>query len=332
MTKPTIVDIADALGITPSTVSRALAGNPNVKESTRKSVLQKADELGYQRNVIASSFRKGVTNTIGVVVPRIDREFFSKIIGAAEFRLNAAGYSVVICQTREKAANERKALKMLSSIRVAGIMISHSSEAGTEDALVEALSGGAKLVQFDRVYAGLPGSTVENDDFNGAYAATKHLIDNGYKRIGAINGLQSTIAYQNRYKGYLAALADSGIPSDGSIVFPDSIVRENGFTSAGLAIDRGCDALYCTGDFSAFGAMECALSRGLRIPEDFGIVGTANEGFTALVTPSLSSVDQHADELGDKAARAMLNLLNGREEPEHIIVGVTFIPRHSSSR
>ena len=85
MTKPTIVDIADALGITPSTVSRALAANPNVKESTRKSVLQKADELGYQRNVIASSFRKGVTNTIGVVVPRIDREFFSKIIGAAEF-------------------------------------------------------------------------------------------------------------------------------------------------------------------------------------------------------------------------------------------------------
>lgn len=333
MTKPTIVDIANELGITPSTVSRALAGNTNVKESTRKAVMDCARKMGYERNDLASDFRRGVAHTVGIIVPRINREFFSSIISAAESVFVEAGYTVVICQTHEKAEDERRALKTLASSRVAGILISHSAETIDGRDIKETLAGGnIKLVQFDRVFPSLPGSVVVNDDFNGAYAATRHLIANGYKRIGALVGYLGTDSFRNRFEGYKAALADAGMQYDGSIVYEETIVRETGYECASRAIDAGCDALYSSGDFSALGALECARDRGLDIPGEFGIVGTANEKFGAMIAPSLSSVDQHSAEIGSNAAKEMLRLLSGKSEGGSITVGTSLVVRRSSSR
>lgn len=332
MNKTTIVDIANALGITPSTVSRALSGNSKIKDSTRKAVQEKAKEMGYVRDSVASGFRKGVTRTVGIIVPRINREFFSGIISAAESVLVDHGYSVVICQSGEKEMNEQRAIKTLIAGRVAGIMISHSAETTSGDEILKALKdSNIKLVQFDRVFPELPGSKVENDDFHGAYTAVKHLLANGYRKIGALIGYNNCLSFVNRYKGYAAALEDAGIEVDPFVVFPRTILRENGNTNASKAIDAGCDAIYSSGDFSALGALECALDRGLRVPEDFGIVGTANENFTALVTPSLSSIDQHSSEIGTKAAQAMLRLLNGETDGETVIVNTDLVARKSSS-
>ena len=333
MTKPTIVDIANELGITPSTVSRALAGNTNVKESTRKAVMDCARKMGYERNDLASDFRRGVAHTVGIIVPRINREFFSSIISAAESVFVEAGYTVVICQTHEKAEDERRALKTLASSRVAGILISHSAETVDGKDINETLAGSnIKLVQFDRVFPSLPGSVVVNDDFNGAYAATRHLIGNGYKRIGALVGYLDTDSFRNRFEGYKAALTDAGMQYDPSIVYKETIVRETGYACASMAIDAGCDALYSSGDFSALGALECARDRGLDIPGDFGIVGTANEKFGAMIAPSLSSVDQHSAEIGSNAAKEMLRLLSGKSEGGSITVGTSLVVRRSSSR
>lgn len=332
MNKTTIVDIADALGITASTVSRALAGNSKIKDSTRRAVKAKAEELGYERNEVASNFRKGITNTVGIIVPRINREFFSGIISTAESVLVEAGYSVLICQTYEKAANEVRALKTLSSGRVAGIMISHSAETAESDAIKETLNGGQfKLVQFDRVFEDLPGSRVVNDDFQGAFSAVTHLIERGYRKIGGMLGYSSCLSFVNRRKGYEAALKAAGMKVDKRLIFPETIVRETGFANASKAIDAGCDALYSSGDFSALGALECALGRGLKVPEDFAIVGTANESFTALTTPSLSSVDQHSAEIGRQSAKAMLRLLSGDTQGEEIVVGTDLIVRDSTA-
>ncbi len=333
MTKPTIVDIANELGITPSTVSRALAGNANVKESTRKAVMDCARKMGYERNDLASDFRRGVAHTVGIIVPRINREFFSSIISAAESVFVEAGYTVVICQTHEKAEDERRALKTLASSRVAGILISHSAETIDGKDIRETLAGSnIKLVQFDRVFPSLPGSVVVNDDFNGAYAATRHLIANGYKRIGALVGYLDTDSFRNRFEGYKAALTDAGMQYDASIVYKETIVPETGYSCASMAIDAGCDALYSSGDFSALGALECARDRGLDIPGDFGIVGTANEKFGAMIAPSLSSVDQHSAEIGSNAAKEMLRLLSGKSEGGSITVGTSLVVRRSSSR
>ncbi|HAC40898.1 MAG TPA: LacI family transcriptional regulator, partial [Rikenellaceae bacterium] len=213
----TITDIATALGITPSTVSRALAGNPRVKEDTRRAVEAKAREMGYEPNVVASNLRKGQSSIVGIVVPRIHREFFSNVIGGAENVLNQAGYNVLICQTLESAEAEVKALRTLKNYRVAGVLLSHAINSLSGNHVREIL-GTTPLVQFDRVFPDLPGAKIVGANCEGAFQATMHLISEGYRRIGTIAGYMSSQAYVERLAGYRLALESAGIPYDPSIV------------------------------------------------------------------------------------------------------------------
>lgn len=302
----TITDIARSLGVTPSTVSRALSGSPRVKEETRKAVLEAAREMGYERNVLASNLRRGRSDIVGIIVPRIYREFFSKVIGGAESILNEAGYSVLICQTHEKKDAEIRALRTLRKNQVAGVLMSHSFETDDPAPIAEALGSDIPLVQFDRVFRSLPGAKVVNDNFESAYAATRHLIANGYRRIGHFAGYRTCELFVDRFRGYRKALEDCGLPFDETIVFKDTIVRETGHEAAFRALDLGCDAIYSAGAFSALGAIEAFKERGLRIPEDIGVIGTSNETFTELLSPSLTTLDQHAFEMGQTAAKAFL--------------------------
>lgn len=301
----TITDIANALGITPSTVSRALSGNPRVKEETRRAVEQKAREMGYEPNVVAANLRKGQSRIVGIVIPRIHREFFSNIIGGAESVLNQAGYNALICQTMESQEAEIKALRTLKNYRVAGVLLSHAIDS-LNGRYVREILGNTPLVQFDRVFPDLPGAKIVGANCEGAFTATRHLIDAGYKRIGTIAGFMSSQAFVERLAGYRLALESVGLPYDRSIVYEDAIVRETGYQAALQALEAGCDALYSAGAYSALGAIEALRDRGVRIPEDFGIVGTSNEGFTSLMTPTLSTLEQHPFEMGQAAARAFL--------------------------
>jgi len=322
----TITDIANALGITPSTVSRALAGNPRVKEETRTAVEKMAKLLGYERNVVASNLRKGQSHIVGIVVPRIHREFFSNVIGGAESVLNRAGYNVLICQTLESLDAEVKALKTLKNYRVAAVLISHAIDAVNGNHVKEILED-TPLVQFDRVFPDLPGAKIVGANCEGAFQATMHLIQAGYKRIGTIAGYMSSQAYVERLAGYRLALESAGLPFDPSIVYENAIVRETGYQAGLRAIEAGCDALYSAGAFSALGAMDAIKEKGLRIPEDFGIVGTSNEGFTSLMSPALSTLNQHPFEMGETAARAFLE---GSRETQ--VIPMELIVRQSSNK
>ena len=322
----TITDIANALGITPSTVSRALAGNPRVKEETRVAVEKMARLLGYERNVVAANLRKGQSHIVGIVVPRIHREFFSNVIGGAESILNQAGYNVLICQTLESVEAEAKALKTLKNYRVAGVLLSHAIDARNGNHVREIL-GDTPLVQFDRVFPDLPGAKIVGANCEGAFQATTHLIQAGYKRIGTLAGYMSSQAYIERLAGYRLALERAGLPFDPTIVFEDAIVRETGYQAGLKAIEAGCDALFSAGAFSALGAIDAIKEKGLRIPEDFGIVGTSNEGFTALMSPSLSTLNQHPFEMGESAARAFLD---GSRETQ--VIPMELIIRQSSNK
>ena len=322
----TITDIASALGITPSTVSRALAGNPRVKEDTRRAVEAKAREMGYEPNVVASNLRKGQSRIVGIVVPRIHREFFSNVIGGAESILNQAGYNVLICQTLESVDAEAKALRTLKNYRVAGVLLSHAIDALNGNHVREIL-GSTPLVQFDRVFPDLPGAKIVGANCEGAFQATMHLISEGYRRIGTIAGYMSSQAYVERLAGYRLALESAGIPYDPSIVYENAIVRETGYEAGLKAIEAGCDALYSAGAFSALGAIDALKEKGIRVPEDFGVVGTSNEGFTSLMTPSLSTLGQHPFEMGEAAARAFLAGSSGTE-----VIPMELIVRQSSKR
>lgn len=322
----TITDIANALGITPSTVSRALAGNPRVKEETRVAVEKMAKMLGYERNVVAANLRKGQSHIVGIVIPRIHREFFSNVIGGAERILNQAGYNVLICQTMESVEAEIKALKTLKNYRVAGVLLSHAIDALNGNHVKEILED-TPLVQFDRVFPDLPGAKIVGANCEGAFQATMHLIQAGYKRIGTIAGFMTSQAYIERLAGYRLALESAGLPFDPAIVYENAIVRETGYEAGLKAIDAGCDALYSAGAFSALGATDALKEKGLRIPEDFGVVATSNEGFTSLMSPALSTLNQHPFEMGETAARAFLE---GSRETQ--VIPMELIVRQSSKK
>lgn len=321
----TITDIAAVLGVTPSTVSRALAGNPRVKEETRLAVERTAAQMGYERNIVASNLRKGHSRIVGIIVPRIHREFFSNVIGGAERVLNEAGYNVLICQTQEHYDAEVKALRTLKTYRVAGVLLSHAISCG-DGSHVREILGDIPLVQFDRVYTDLPGAKIVGANFDGAYAATRHLIDGGYRKIGTLAGYMTSQAYVGRLEGYRHALMDAGMSYDPNLVFPEAIVQETGHTAALKALEAGCDALYCCGDFCALGAVQALQEKGVRIPEDFGVVGTANESFTSLMSPTLTSLSQHPFEMGEAAARAFLS---GSAETE--VIPMELLIRQSSN-
>ena len=323
----TISDIAAALGVTPSTVSRALSGSPRVKEETRLAVERMAAEMGYERNIVASNLRKGKSDIVGIIVPRIHREFFSNVIGGAESILNAAGFSVLICQTHEEFDAEVKALRTLRNNQVAGVLMSHAIGAMDGRHVLETLGERIPLVQFDRVFSDLPGAKVVSNNFQGAYVATKHLVEQGYRHVGTLAGYMNSEAYAARLDGWRQALQDSGLPAGESVVFYDTIVRETGFEGGLKALEAGCDALYCAGDFCALGAIEAVRSKGLRIPEDFGVVGTADESFTALMTPSMSSLALNPLEMGRQAAQAFLSGEEGT-----VVVPMELKVRESSTR
>lgn len=323
----TITDIAASLGITPSTVSRALAGSSRVKESTRLAVEKKAAEMGYERNVVASNLRKGRSNMVGIIVPRIHREFFSRVIGGAESVLNEAGFNVIICQTMESREAEIKALKALRNYRVAAIFLSHAIESKNSSHVREIIGNDIPLVQFDRVFPDLPGAKILGANCEGAFTATKHLISQGYKRIGTLAGYMSSQAFVERLAGYRLALEGAGIPFDASIVFENSIVRETGHEACLKALEAGCDALYCAGAYSALGAVDALREKGIKIPEEFGLVGTSNESFTSLMIPSLSTLGQHPFEMGQAAANAFLE---GRTNTE--VIPMELHIRQSSKR
>lgn len=332
MSKPTISDIAKALNTTPSTVSRALAGNPRVSEQTRQLVTRKAEELGYERNILASSLRKGSTDTVGLVVPRVNRLFFSNVISGAEAILNPAGFNLIITQSHDRRDDERRAVQTLLRNQVSGILISHSLETVDAAGFAQLFEGSSvALVQFDRTFPGVGDVVVTNDNYSGAYNATKHLIEHGYKRIGHLGGDTSSNVYVERRRGFENAMREAGMEIDETLMFEDSITRDKGFYNAAKALERGCDALYCAGDYAALGVVEYARVKCVKIPEELGVVGTANEPFADVVTPSLSTLEQNAFDMGSKAAQAFLSIRQGHSVTEReISIPMKLIVRDSS--
>ena len=331
MSKPTISDIARELGITPSTVSRALAGSPRVKEQTRILVEKKAAELGYERNVLASSLRKGSVDSVGLVVPRVNRLFFSNVISGVEAVLNPAGYSLIIIQSHERKEDEKRAIMTLLRNQVSGILISHAIDSTDSEAFTRLFDGNVTLVQFDRVFGGVGDVEVVNDNYGGAYVATEHLIKAGYTKIGHLAGDTTSNVYSERRRGYADALRDAGRQVDEKIVFDDSITRDKGFYNMAKALDAGCDALYCAGDYAALGVVEYARHNKIDIPGRFGVVGTANENFADVMVPALTTLEQNAFEMGQKAAQSFLDIKHGLVLPDrHIVLPMKLIVRDTS--
>ncbi|WP_430817862.1 LacI family DNA-binding transcriptional regulator [Carboxylicivirga sp. RSCT41] len=332
MKKVTINDIARKLGTTPSTVSRALADNKRVSLKTRELVKKVAKEMGYQPNLMASSLRKGKSDLVGMIVPRINRHFFSNVISGVEEVLNPKGYSLLIMQSQENIRSEVKAVHSLMRNRVAGIITSLSVQTEDFSHFQGVLDEGIPLVQFDRISNELAGPKVVNDNYTGTYEATCQLLKAGYKKIALFGGSELLKAYRERKKGYTDALLDIKGEIDKGFIFNDVITRDAGNEMLGKVLDMGADAIVCAGDYSAFGVLEALDALGVKVPDEFGVTGFGNEPFAEMIYPKLSSVEQEGREMGRIAARQMIDAINGEQHTIEITIPVKFIKRASSTR
>jgi LacI family transcriptional regulator len=331
----TIQDIANELKITASTVSRALNDHSKIKKSTKELVWQKAKELHYQPNSIAASLRKGKANTIGMIVPRINRHFFSNVITGVESILNPNGYTLIICQSDETIEKERQNIKTLIANRVDGILISTSIETTQTIHLEKALNMHIPLVMFDRVSDELEVNKVVNDDESGSYDLTRHLIDQGYKSIMWIGGPRTSSIYRNRFKGFQRALAENNIDSSKMPLFEgkNDLPAAKDFISEFVKVNKLPDAIFAASDMMALGVIQALNTAGKIIPDDVAVAGYSNEPFSAYISPKLTTVEQFSEEMGRAAAKLLLEEINAVDEeiiPRKIILMPKLIVREST--
>ncbi|MFW5656148.1 MAG: LacI family DNA-binding transcriptional regulator [Bacteroidota bacterium] len=307
-TQVTIHDIARELNVSASTVSRALADHPRISKSTKDRIRKLAVKLNYSPNVIASSLRRGKGNIIGIIVPNINRHFFSNVIESIEREAGTAGYNVMICQSQEQYLKEVSHVQTMLNARVDGIITSISTETSDFSHFRAVIERGIPLIFFDRVVKSLSVSYVELDDYKGAYEAVSHLIDEGCKRIAFFGGPQHINIYNNRRQGYIDALLEHKLDIQSNIVFENVLNRAKGYeaTASLFTSKNPPDAIFSASDFSALGAILYLKENGIRVPEDVAVAGFANEPFTSLTDPSITTVDQQAVKIGRLAASLFL--------------------------
>ena len=335
--KVTIHDIAKEMNINSSTVSRALNDSNRVTQKTKDKIIAKANELGYKRNLLASNLRKNKTNTLGVIVPRISRHFFSSAIAGIEETAYEEGYNVMICQSLEELEREQKLAKSLIANRVDGILISISMETMNSTYLHELNKEGTPLVFFDRYFDLEDNSKVLIDDFQAGFDATEHLILQGCKNIAHLSGPQQLEIYKNRCKGYKAALKKHHIPLNDKLVISSKLMEKDGIESVKklLSLPINIDGIFSANDTSAIGAMKHLKKVGVKIPEDIAIVGFSNEPISSVIEPSLTTIDQSGFEIGKIAADLILSQIKNKSKKtksETIILKPTLIKRNSSKR
>jgi LacI family transcriptional regulator len=313
-TSVTIHDIARELNISASTVSRALNDNPRISQSTKDKIKALALTLGYQPNTIASNLRNQRTHTIGIVVPLINRHFFSSFISGVEDVAFEAGFNVIISQSNDLLEKEKKIVHSLFSNRVDGLIASLSMQTDEFDHFELFRNKNIPLVFFDRVVAGLEANKIVVDDFACGFKATQHLIDQGYKRIAHLAGPTVLNTYRDRMEGYMDALKKNKLPVEDELIIYNRLTRMDGQQAIKqfLALKNPPDAVFCGNDTSALSMMVYLKSKGIKIPADFGIVGFSNEPFSEVVTPSISTLKQPAYEMGVKAAELILNEIENR--------------------
>lgn len=318
--KITIHDISKELGIDSSTVSRALNNSARVTQKTKDKILEKASELGYQRNSLASKLRTNKTNTIGVIVPRISRHFFSRVIAGIEETAFDAGYDVIICQSLESLKREKKLVETLLSNRVDGILISVSMQTQEVDYLK---SNDTPLIFFDRPYRVSENTNVIIDDYRVAFNATEHLISIGCKNIVHFSGPLELELYRRRKKGFIDALEKHNLNITEQNIIESRLMQEDGIENAKKVLNlQEVDGVFSANDTAAISAMQYLKKEGVKIPEDIAFVGFSNEPISAVIEPPLTTVNQCDFEMGKVASSLLFEQIKNKNA---IIKGQTKI-------
>jgi len=311
----TIKDIARELGISPSTVSKALKGNPDISPATKKAVRDLVEKWNYKPDPIALSLQSGSSKTIGVIVPEIVHYFFSTVISGIEDLAYDSGYHVMFCQSNESYEREVKAVATLLSNRVEGILVSLCKVTENFEHFRKITESGIPLVFFDRVCDEMETDRVIVDDETGAYEATKHLIRTGCKKIIHLSGPQNLLIGRNRKNGFVRAHNEFNIPvNENSVIRCDTAEDARNLVPGLLEGPSVPDGFFAVNDLTAAEAMRISKMKGFRIPDDISIVGFTSGMISDITDPPLTSVEQHGYSVGHEAVSLLINNIENKSK------------------
>ncbi|HEV8082532.1 MAG TPA: LacI family DNA-binding transcriptional regulator [Chitinophagaceae bacterium] len=315
----TIKDIAKKLSLSTSTVSRALRDSYEISSETKQMVLDCAEKLNYHPNPIAKSLRDRKSGSIGVIVCEIANSFFSQVINGIESIAYERGYNIIISQSHESYEREVINSKYLASRSVDGMLISLSTETNDLNHLEFLHNKGLPLVFFDRVTNAIPTYQVTVNNYKGAYAATDHLIKNGFKSIATLTNSAYLSITHERLRGYKAALEANDIPVKDSYIrhcfYGGMIFSEiEDALDQLLELKEKPDAIFATSDKLTTGCLKYLNNKGISVPAEIAIVGFSNSELAELVRPSLTVVRQPAFEIGKCAIELLLSLIESKRK------------------
>jgi LacI family transcriptional regulator len=331
----TIYDIAKKLKISPATVSRGLQDHPGISKKTKKKIFELADQIGYRSNHFARNLRSKKSNTIGVIIPRLNSHFMSSAISGMEQVANSQGYNLIISQSSESTAKEAINAHTMFHNRVDGLLVSLAYDTLDLTHFEPFLKKNIPILFFDRVKAQEHCTTILIDNRKAAFEATSHLIEQGCRRIVHVTAPLMQNVYQDRFKGYKQALAEHGIPYHEDDLIIGNLSLEAGIDAANLILERTQlpDGIFVANDTCAVGCMLALKKKGMRIPEDFAIAGFNNDPVSMVIEPNLSTINYSGFEMGEVAARHLINHLTGlapMHNTDQIILRSEFIVRSSS--
>ncbi|MBC8401496.1 MAG: LacI family DNA-binding transcriptional regulator [Candidatus Marinimicrobia bacterium] len=309
---PTLKDLAKELNLSVSTVSRALQNHPAISKSTIERAQKLAAEVGYFPNVVAKSLKIKSTRTIGVIVPEIRHFFFSSAIDGIEDVTYKEGYTIMVAKSNEDLEREVLNTVGLISNRVAGVIASISQTTKQGLHFQRIIARGIPLVFFDRILDDLKVPKVVSNDFDSAYKTVNHLIESGYRRIAHLAGPVHLNISQKRLDGYKQALTDNGLEINEEMIICCHLSEESGARGAQtlLALSPRPEAICCVNDPVAVGVYQQLRKVGLKIPDDVGVTGFSNNPITAMLSPAMTTIDQHGYEMGRTAAKILLEEIN----------------------
>ena len=330
----TIYDVAKALNISPSTVSRGLKDHPHIRTETKKKIKAVAQRMGYQHNKFASNLRKKHTDTLGVVVPKLNSYFMATVIAGREKVTNQHGYGLIISQSQESEKREISCVSTLFNSRVDGLLVSLAYNTKSLDHFNILLNKNIPIVFFDRVIECAGCMTIVIDNYKAGYEATNHLIEQGCRRIVHIGGNLLRNVYADRFRGYKQALIDHGIPFDKGLLMIRDLSSQAGTDVAKkiLKMKLRPDGIFTANDTTSVAIIVELKKSGLKIPDEIAVVGFNNEPISQVVQPNLTTVDYVAWEIGKIAATSLINQIKSSHSPNlsTIVLKHNLIIRESS--
>ncbi|HMG08994.1 MAG TPA: LacI family DNA-binding transcriptional regulator [Mucilaginibacter sp.] len=334
----TIRDIARELHLSVSTVSKALRDSYEISEKTKKLVLEYAQENNYRPNPMAQSLKRGHSKSIGIVVSSIDNQFFSQVINGMESEAYSQGYNVIITQSHESYDLEVQNVGHLIHRAIDGLLISISTETNNVEHLRKLQNQGLPIVFFDRVSNEIETHKVIVDNSKGAFEATMHLLDSGFKHIAHITSSVSSSVTYERLSGYKQALSESGLEIDERYIKychhggKDLDEIQQAIDEL-LLLDIKPDAIVTASDRITTSTLILLHKLNVRIPQDIALVGFTNTVLADVLNPSLTSIQQPAFEIGRKATEMLLSIINSKRpvtEFENVVLPTELFIRNSS--